>query len=219
LLEQVPLSSRLANRYPSQLPGERQRVGPARALAAGPELLLCDEITSALGTSVQVTVLDLLDELRHALGLGLLFVTHNLGVVARIADQVVVLDRGRIREQALITNLLAHPKHPKTCKLLNASPSLSTELATRRVPGILNGAAGATDSDRSVLVRVRDGGVVEVAVCVGFPAVLVFMLVFDVLVFVRPMLVLMDNLGVTVFMTVLLTHKSFPSLIGAVTTQ
>ncbi|MGH3697001.1 MAG: ABC transporter ATP-binding protein [Pseudonocardiaceae bacterium] len=133
LLERVRLAPGLADRYPSQLSGgQRQRVAIARALAAGPELLLCDEITSALDTSVQATVLDLLDELRRDLGLGLLFVTHDLGVVARVADRVVVLDHGRICEQAATADLLAHPEHPKTRELLNASPSLSAELTARR---------------------------------------------------------------------------------------
>ncbi len=131
LLERVRLAPGLADRYPSQLSGgQRQRVAIARALAAGPELLLCDEITSALDTSMQATVLDLLDELRR--DLGLLFVTHDLGIVARVADRVVVLDHGRLCEQAAAADLLAHPEHSKTRELLDASPSLSTELAARR---------------------------------------------------------------------------------------
>ncbi len=133
LLERVRLSPGLAQRYPSELSGgQRQRVAIARALAAGPQLLVCDEITSALDTSVQATVLDLLDELRRDLGLGLLCVTHDLGIVTRIADRVVVLDHGRVCEHAAATELLTHPQHPQTRELLDAAPSLRTELATRR---------------------------------------------------------------------------------------
>ena len=98
-LERVRLPARLGSRYPGELSGgERQRVAIARALAANPDLIVCDEVTSALDVSVQAAVLEILDELRRDLNLALLFVTHDLGVVSAIADRVLVLQNGSVRE-------------------------------------------------------------------------------------------------------------------------
>ena len=126
LLDAVRLPARLATRYPSELSGgERQRVALARALAAAPDLLLCDEITSALDVSVQAAVLDVLKDLRRELGLSLLFITHNLGVVASIADEVLVLQVGTICERGSTRTVLHAPTHPYTQQLLSAAPSIS----------------------------------------------------------------------------------------------
>ncbi len=126
LLEQVRLPARLAVRYPHELSGgERQRVAIARALAARPEAILCDEITSALDVSVQAAVLKLLDELRTELGLALLFITHDLGVVATIADEVLVLEQGLVCERGGTGTVLRAPRHPYTQRLLGAAPSVA----------------------------------------------------------------------------------------------
>lgn len=126
LLARVRLPARLADRFPAELSGgERQRVAIARALAAQPDLLVCDEVTSALDVSVQAAVLQLLQELRSELELSMLFITHNLGVVASIADSVLVMDRGSLCEVGPVDGVLSSPSHDYTRRLLNAAPSLS----------------------------------------------------------------------------------------------
>jgi peptide/nickel transport system ATP-binding protein len=133
LLDAVRLPARLADRYPRELSGgERQRVAIARALAAGPDLVVCDEVTSALDVSVQAVVLQLLRELRDELGLALVFITHDLGVVNTVADRVLVLNRGEICESGSTNDVLSGPQHAYTQSLLGAAPSLSTAIAARR---------------------------------------------------------------------------------------
>jgi peptide/nickel transport system ATP-binding protein len=129
LLELVRLPAGIGERYPAELSGgERQRVGIARALAATPEVLICDEITSALDVSVQAAVLNLIMELRESLSLSLLLITHDLGVVSTIADRVLVLQRGTIVESGETREVLTNPGHPYTRSLLSAAPSLSQAL-------------------------------------------------------------------------------------------
>jgi peptide/nickel transport system ATP-binding protein len=129
LLSLVRLPRQLGDRYPAELSGgERQRVGIARALAATPEVIVCDEITSALDVSVQAAVLNLIAELRETLGLSVLLITHDLGVVSTIADRILVLERGLIVEAGETSSVLAHPKHAYTKSLLEAAPSLSAAL-------------------------------------------------------------------------------------------
>jgi peptide/nickel transport system ATP-binding protein len=130
VLELVQLSPSVLERYPHQLSGgERQRVAIARALAASPQLLVCDEVTSALDVSVQAAIVDLLAELQRELHIGLLFVTHNLALVRTIAQEVVVMSEGRIVECGACDAVLEAPRDEYTKKLLSDTPSLEAALA------------------------------------------------------------------------------------------
>jgi oligopeptide/dipeptide ABC transporter ATP-binding protein len=123
LLERVRLPREGLGRYPSELSGgEKQRVAIARALAAGPSLLVCDEVTSALDVSIQAAIVELLTELRQE-GLALLFITHNLPLIASLADRVVVLRGGQIQEAGTAAGVLENPQHPYTRELLAAAPT------------------------------------------------------------------------------------------------
>jgi peptide/nickel transport system ATP-binding protein len=130
LLDRVRLPERLAGRYPGELSGgERQRVAVAGALAAHPDLIVCDEITSALDVSVQASLLELLAELRASLGLALLFITHDLSIVEAIADHVVVLRAGTVREAGPPEVVLHSPSDEYTRTLVAAAPRLELAAA------------------------------------------------------------------------------------------
>lgn len=123
-LERASLRPDHALRYPDQLSGgERQRVAIARALATEPEVLICDEITSALDVSVQSSLVDLLRSLQTEMGLTLLFITHNIALVRNIAQQVAVLEKGRIVEFGEVGSVFANPQHEYTRSLIRSTPN------------------------------------------------------------------------------------------------
>jgi peptide/nickel transport system ATP-binding protein len=122
-LKDVRLGPDYLTRFPDQLSGgERQRVAIARALVSEPELLLCDEILSALDVSVQAEVLDLLGRLRRERALTMLFISHDLAVVRGLADRVGVLYRGELMELGVVDAIFRPPFHPYTLTLLLAVP-------------------------------------------------------------------------------------------------
>jgi ABC-type dipeptide/oligopeptide/nickel transport system ATPase subunit len=158
-LEKVGLDAGLLSRTPGQISGgQRQRVSIARALAAGPELLICDEPVSALDASNRNYVLRLLAELRDSLGLSILIISHDLSSLAGIADRVAVLYRGRIVEDGPVGAVFADPKHPYTALLMASAPSVrEASVRDASVPdaraGEASGREGGVRPGRRLSVR------------------------------------------------------------------
>lgn len=125
LLAMVQLPAAYADRRPGQLSGgEKQRVNIARALAADPDIVICDEITSALDTVVVAEIVTLIKELRERNGLSFLFISHDMATVAGIADRVVVMKQGEIVDQGLVSDVLFRPTHAYTRLLIDSIPAL-----------------------------------------------------------------------------------------------
>jgi oligopeptide transport system ATP-binding protein len=140
MLAQVGLSAQLANRYPHELSGGQcQRVGIARAMILRPRLLVCDEPVSALDASVQAQIVGLLLQLKREWGVTMLFVSHNLAVVRRLCDRVLVLYLGRMMELASVESLYGKPLHPYTRSLLAAVPVPDPDIQPERLKLVREG--------------------------------------------------------------------------------
>jgi peptide/nickel transport system ATP-binding protein len=145
----IPSPERRVDEYPHQLSGGmRQRVMIAMAIACEPKVLIADEPTTALDVTIQAAVLDVLRELRERLGMAIVLITHDLGVVADVADRVVIMYAGQKVEEAAVDELFAHPQHPYTIGLLGAAPRV-------RAPGaVVDSGNGAKRQRRRRLVEI-----------------------------------------------------------------
>jgi oligopeptide/dipeptide ABC transporter ATP-binding protein len=122
--------------YPHQMSGGmRQRIVGAIAQAGGPQIIIADEPTTNLDVTVQLQYLDLLQELQRTSGVALIFVTHNLGIVAKMCDKVAVMYAGKIVEQQSVQGLFYNPRHPYTKALLDAIPKLGSKEPLYAIPG------------------------------------------------------------------------------------
>ena len=149
LAQKTGINPEHLGRYPHQFSGgQRQRVGIARAIALRPELVVCDEPVSALDVSIQAQTLNLLKQLQRELGLTYLFISHDLSVVHYISNRVCVMFLGRICEIGTTEEIYAHPKHPYTKFLLNATPQIGKKamgkdkLLTGEIPSPINPPSG-----------------------------------------------------------------------------
>jgi len=134
LLENVGLKPEHMSRFPHQFSGgQRQRIGIARALALNPEFIVCDEPVSALDVSIQAQVIQLLDELKHELGLTYLFISHDISVIGYVSDRIAVMYLGDIVETGITKQILANPLHPYTQALLSAVPRVDGKGSGERV--------------------------------------------------------------------------------------
>ena len=138
-LVQIPEPERRAREYPHQLSGGmRQRVMIARALACKPELLIADEPTTALDVTIQAQILDLIKRLQKELGMGVMLITHDLGVVAESCDRVVVMYAGRKVEESSVLALFSQPLHPYTRALMASMPAMNSQLKRlTEIPGMV----------------------------------------------------------------------------------
>jgi oligopeptide/dipeptide ABC transporter ATP-binding protein len=160
LLSLVGLDGDFADRYPHQLSGgQARRVGVARALALRPDVLIADEPTAGLDVSIQGEILNLLSSLQREIGLGILFITHNLNVVRHVADQMAIMYLGRFVEQGDSRAIFNRPRHPYTAALLSANPGPDPDAQRQRieligeVPSLLYRPSGCEFRTRCPRVR------------------------------------------------------------------
>ena len=162
-LVRIPEAERRIQQYPHQLSGGmRQRVMIAMALACEPRLLIADEPTTALDVTIQAQILDLMRELKRRTGAAIVMITHDLGVVAEMAQRVVVMYAGRKVEEASVVDLFARPRHPYTRGLLDSMPKLRAANDTRRlaeipgtVPSLMDPIVGCTFAPRCAFATQR----------------------------------------------------------------
>jgi len=160
---QLPNPAALFNRYPHQLSGgQKQRVMIAMAMSSNPSLLICDEPTTALDVTVQKTILQLIKKLQQDTGMGVIFITHDLGVVAEIADRVLVMYKGNIVEQATVQDLLQHPQHPYTRGLLACRPVL--HMKGERLPVVSDFLQNDTALTKTGNILIREVASADIAV-------------------------------------------------------
>lgn len=127
-LVKIPLAGKRFDEYPHQLSGGmRQRVMIAMALCCSPELLICDEPTTALDVTIQAQILDLINELKEKTGTSVMMITHDLGVIAEVADDVMVMYAGKVVEHATCDQIFEEPMHPYTFGLMNCIPKLDDD--------------------------------------------------------------------------------------------
>jgi peptide/nickel transport system ATP-binding protein len=157
---QLPTPDLILDRYPHQLSGgQKQRVMIAMAMSCNPSILIADEPTTALDVTVQATILDLMLKLQREHNMGILFITHDLGVIAELADKVVVMYKGKIVEQGTVLEIFSNPKHPYTKSLLACRPPLDKRL--KRLPIVsdfmkLNEQGEIIEIDKTVSEAIND---------------------------------------------------------------
>jgi len=156
-LVRIPAPDKRLSDYPHQFSGGmRQRVMIAIALACKPELLIADEPTTALDVTIQAQILDLIAELKDSMGMAVMLITHAMGVVAEVAQRVVVMYAGKVVEEATVRELFAHPRHPYTRGLIRSIPRIDLAATHKRrleaipggVPSMLNPAEGCRFAPR-----------------------------------------------------------------------
>ena len=154
-LVKIPLAEKRFNEYPHQLSGGmRQRVMIAMALSCNPKLLICDEPTTALDVTIQAQILDLINELKEKLGTSIMMITHDLGVIAEVADDVMVMYAGRVVEYGSADAIYESPKHPYTAGLMDCIPKLSD--ADDKRLSVIEGIRDVPKRRRSVQKRCRN---------------------------------------------------------------
>jgi peptide/nickel transport system ATP-binding protein len=147
----IPQPEMSLDKFPHEMSGgQKQRVMIAMALSCNPKLLIADEPTTALDVTIQAQILDLIRKLRDERGMSILFITHDLGVIAEIADEVAVMYRGKLVEYDSARNIFAHPKHPYTKGLLACRPRLDT--SRRRLPTVADYMETTTDADGRLII-------------------------------------------------------------------